>query len=58
MANENIKTGSCPANAATQQFLSQCDAVTEIREVGDRFEFDYDATVEVSHVPESLGIEW
>lgn len=60
MTNETISTGSCPANAATQLFLMQCPAVTAYREVdgGERFEFDYDVTVEVSYVPESLEIEW
>lgn len=58
MTNETINTGSCPATAAAQQFLQSCDAVVAIREVEDRFEFDYDTTVEVSYVPESLEIEW
>lgn len=60
MSNEtrNIQTGSCPATASAQAFLESCDAVIEIRETGDRLEFDYDADIEVTFVPESLGIEW
>ena len=58
MTNENISTGTCPATASAQQFLESCDAVIAIRECGDRLEFDYDTSVEVSYVPESLGIEW
>ncbi len=52
------RTGSCPANSATQQFLEDCDAVVTIVDNGDRFTFDYNPKIEVSHVPESLGIEW
>lgn len=56
--NENVATGSAPATAAVQQFLESCPAVLVIRERGERFEFDYDTTIEVSFVPESLHIEW
>lgn len=55
---KNIQTGTAPMTAAAQQFLESCGAVTEIREAGDHIEFDYDASVEVSYCPESLGIEW
>lgn len=53
-----MRTGRCPANPETQRFLEDCDAVVTIVEDGDQFTFDYNPRIEVSHVPESLGIEW
>jgi hypothetical protein len=51
-------TGHAPLTAGAQQFLEQCDAVLEIREVDGQLEFFFDPSIEVRLVPESLEIEW
>ena len=53
-----LATRSGPANASVQQFLEGCDAVKIIREIGDRFEFDFDPAIEVTYCPKSLQIDW
>lgn len=54
-----IMTGTAPNTAAVQHFLNSCPAVTGWEEVdANSIVFAYDADVEVSHVPESLGIDW
>lgn len=60
----SIERGTAPMTAAAQQFLESCDAVKSIYVESETpngeqfFAFSYDTEVEVSYVPESLGIRW